>query len=76
MFIPDTIGVGASGALMGILGAWIVDILTKWGDGDAQAQGQRSFQLVIVFINALIILGFSMVRRPASAFGCDILAHP
>lgn len=72
LFLPDKIGVGASGALMGLMGAWLVDILCEWGDGDAAAQGQHSFQLVLVVINALVVLGFSAVPYidwAAHAFG-------
>lgn len=61
VFIPDKIGVGASGSLMGLMGAWFVDLLVEWGDGDAAAQGNRSFQLVMCFINITIVIGFSFV---------------
>lgn len=70
--IPTKIGVGASGALMGIMGAWFVDILADWGDGEAHLQQQRYFQLVMCFVNMLVILGFSfvpMIDWAAHAFG-------
>jgi hypothetical protein len=31
VLLPDTIGVGASGALMGLLGAWLADLVVRWG---------------------------------------------
>ena len=118
--IPELIGVGASGALMGIMvcvcvcvspcaflslslaracvclctyvpgpvvascvcvcvcvcvracvrsvaqGAWLVDILVEWGEGNSQTQQQRSFQLVMCVVNMMVILGFSFVRFPRS----------
>lgn len=42
-------------------GAWFIDILADWGDGDRQANHQRAFQLVMCFINMMVILGFSFV---------------
>ena len=31
VFLPDALGVGASGALMGIMGAWVTELLLHWG---------------------------------------------
>ena len=31
VLLPDSIGVGASGALMGLMGAWLADICVFWG---------------------------------------------
>ena len=33
LFLPASIGVGASGALMGVLGAWLSEILVSWERG-------------------------------------------
>lgn len=33
VMLPDTIGVGASGALMGLLGGWLAHLLIFWGTG-------------------------------------------
>jgi hypothetical protein len=55
-----------------VQGAWFVDILAEWGDGDRQANHQRAFQLVMCFVNMMIILGFSfvpMIDWAAHAFG-------
>lgn len=30
--MPDVIKVGASGALMGMFGAWFIELLCHWGD--------------------------------------------
>lgn len=30
LFIPDAVGVGSSGALMGLLGSWVVFIIIRW----------------------------------------------
>lgn len=30
LFIPDAVGVGSSGALMGLLGSWVTWILMRW----------------------------------------------
>ena len=60
-FLPDQLGVGASGSLMGLLGAYSVEMCCHWEDGDANDKSQRQFQLVMVFVNCLVVLGFSLV---------------
>ena len=59
--MPDNIGVGASGALMGLMGGWFVHIICSWGQGDEGAQQQQTFNLVMVFLNVMVIMGFSLV---------------
>ena len=36
--LPNVIGVGASGALCGVLGAWVTFLALHWGHGSEQAQ--------------------------------------
>jgi membrane associated rhomboid family serine protease len=59
--MPNNIGVGASGALMGLMGGWLAHILCTWGQGDENAQQQQTFNLVMVFVNVMVIMGFSLV---------------
>ena len=59
--IPYQISVGASGSLMGIFGAWLVEILAKWNAGTDFDRRKRSIELVIVFVNITIILSMSAV---------------
>lgn len=58
---PDQLGVGASGALMGVMGAWLAELVIKWSDTSDGQQSNRMFQFVMCFINILIIIGFSFV---------------
>jgi hypothetical protein len=53
-----------------------VDILAEWGDGEGHHQQQRYFQLVMCFVNMLVILGFSFVRGPAAATPSLFPRHP
>lgn len=41
VMLPDYIGVGASGAIMGLVGAWFVDICLSW-EGTPAAQVKPS----------------------------------
>jgi len=59
VFLPDQLGVGASGSLMGLLGAYLIELQCHWDEGDASEKEQRQFQLVMVFVNCLVVLGFS-----------------
>lgn len=59
--IPDKIGVGASGALMGVMGAWFVQLLMTWGEGPDHVQQARSFQFIMCVVNIFVIIGFSFV---------------
>jgi membrane associated rhomboid family serine protease len=38
---PDSIGVGASGALLGLMGAWIAQLVTEWGQPAAPRPAAR-----------------------------------
>jgi len=59
--LPDSLGVGSSGAIMGILGAWLAEIVCAWSSTPEEELGQRSANLVLVFLNILITLSFSLV---------------
>ena len=48
IFLPDTIGVGASGSLLGILSAWLVWIIFRWKKIPENNRTQRNCQLLIV----------------------------
>jgi membrane associated rhomboid family serine protease len=58
---PDQLSVGASGALMGVFGAWVSFLLASWSEGDDTAQRQRGFQFVMAVANIMVIIGFSFV---------------
>mmetsp|Transcript_22308 Transcript_22308/g.71821 ORF Transcript_22308/g.71821 Transcript_22308/m.71821 type:complete len:395 (+) Transcript_22308:32-1216(+) len=59
--LPDQIGVGASGAIMGLLGAHFVDLILSWGRGDEAEQRQRTSQFMLMAVNIAIVLSFSFV---------------
>jgi membrane associated rhomboid family serine protease len=61
MILDSQIGVGASGALMGLLGAWLAEISCKWSNGTPEEVHARAGYLVMVVLNILITLSFSTV---------------
>lgn len=58
-FLPDSVGVGSSGALLGMLSAWIVWIVFRWKKIPEQCRGQRNCQLGMVIASVAITLGMS-----------------
>ena len=61
--LPNALGVGSSGALMGLFGAWVVDIVCKWPAANSgEDTSQRAGQLFIVVFNIFITMMFSFVR--------------
>jgi len=59
IFLPDSVGVGSSGALLGMLTAWIVWIVFRWKKIPAQCRTQRNCQLFMVLASVAITLGMS-----------------
>eukprot|EP01034_Spumella_vulgaris_P033822 gene33822-41725_t len=59
LFIPDSVGVGSSGALMGMLSSWIVWIVFRWKKIPHECKKQRNCQLFVVFASVVITLATS-----------------
>ena len=59
--LPETLGVGASGALMGLHGAWLVVLFVRWNQVADEFKGQRNCQLFMVVLNIVVTMGFSFV---------------
>lgn len=59
IFLPDSVGVGSSGALLGMLTAWIVWIIFRWRKVPPESKGQRNCQLVVVTAAVALTLAFS-----------------
>lgn len=59
IFLPDSVGVGSSGAVMGMLTAWIVWIVFRWKKIPEQCRTQRNCQLFMVLASVAITLGMS-----------------
>mmetsp|Transcript_15657 Transcript_15657/g.15787 ORF Transcript_15657/g.15787 Transcript_15657/m.15787 type:complete len:451 (+) Transcript_15657:262-1614(+) len=57
--MPESVGVGSSGALLGMLGSWIVWIIVRWRKVPPACTGQRNCQLIIVIIAIVATLAFS-----------------
>lgn len=55
-FLTDSIGVGSSGALLGILTAWIVYIVFRWRKVPENVRMTRNCQLLVV----LFAVGFTL----------------
>jgi membrane associated rhomboid family serine protease len=58
-FLPESVGVGSSGAVLGMLTSWVVWILFRWNKIPPECQGQRNCQLMVVIISVAITLGMS-----------------
>ncbi|KAG5182720.1 hypothetical protein JKP88DRAFT_318034 [Tribonema minus] len=61
---PAAITVGSSGALCGLMGAWLAEIVLRWGSAQQPGGGdmaQRMTSLVICSVNIAVTLGFSFV---------------
>ena len=59
IFIPSSVGVGSSGAVLGMLTAWIVWIVFRWKKIPTECRSQRNCQLVIVTISVVVTLALS-----------------
>jgi len=83
IFMPTTIGVGASGAIMGMLGGWFLELFCHWKDDDPihfedpeeakLARKQRKKMMLVLFANIVITFALSivpMVDWAAHVFGC------
>jgi rhomboid protease GluP len=57
---PDSLSVGASGALSGLMGAWPVFLLATWDQvKDERERKKRDLILVIVLLSIAALIGFS-----------------
>jgi membrane associated rhomboid family serine protease len=69
LFIPDAVGVGSSGALMGLLGSWCVWICIRWNRIPPECRNQRNCQLFTVVAAVVVTLATSFMP------GVDFAAH-
>lgn len=71
IFLPDGVSVGASGALLGILGAWSVWIIFRWNKIPEQLHSQRNCQLtmIVVCITITLVMSFTAYVDWAAHFG-------
>jgi membrane associated rhomboid family serine protease len=71
IFLPTTIGVGASGSIMGMLGAWMLDLIIHWSDDDAEnfldpldavlSRKARKKTILMLVVNIIITMCLSIV---------------
>lgn len=71
VILTDSIGVGSSGALLGILTAWIVWIVFRWKKIPENNRSQRNCQLLMVTgaVVATLAMSFSDLVDYAAHFG-------
>lgn len=62
IFLPDAIGVGSSGALMGILSAWLIWIIFRWKKIPEECKSQRNCQMLMVTAAIALTLAFSFSK--------------
>jgi hypothetical protein len=73
VLLPDGLSVGASGALMGILGAYASVLAMAWREGGDEERGARRQALLSVCITAVMVAIISLVPFvdwAAHLFGC------
>lgn len=58
-FLPESVGVGSSGAVLGMLTSWIVWIVFRWKKIPRESHGLRNCQLLVVLVSVAITLGMS-----------------
>lgn len=59
IFLPGTVGVGASGAIMGMLSSWVVWIIFRWKKIPHECKSQRNCQLFIVVAAVVVTIATS-----------------
>jgi membrane associated rhomboid family serine protease len=59
LFLPDAVGVGSSGALMGMLSSWVVWIIFRWQKIPRRCHSQRNCQLGVVTLSIVVTLATS-----------------
>eukprot|EP00981_Chlorochromonas_danica_P002661 scaffold521_cov177-Ochromonas_danica.AAC.15 len=59
IFLPSSVGVGSSGALMGMLSSWVVWIIFRWKKIPPECKKQRNCQLLIVTAAIVVTLATS-----------------
>lgn len=59
IFLPEAVGVGSSGALLGLLTSWLVWIVFRWRKIPPECRGQRNCQMGVVLVATAITLGTS-----------------
>ena len=62
VFLPDAVGVGASGALLGNLSAWMTWIVFRWNKIPEEARAQRNCQMTVVTIALAVTLATSFAE--------------
>mmetsp|Transcript_7059 Transcript_7059/g.13108 ORF Transcript_7059/g.13108 Transcript_7059/m.13108 type:complete len:431 (-) Transcript_7059:58-1350(-) len=62
---PDTVSVGASGAIVGLIGCWAGQLVCEWGERDPRARGQQAWQ-VATFLILLAAIGAPSAAASAS----------
>ena len=62
IYLTTSVGVGSSGALLGILCSWIVWIIFRWNKIPENLRGQRNCQLLIVVGSIVMTLAMSFSK--------------
>lgn len=61
LFLPNAVGVGSSGALMGMLASWVVWIVFRWRKIPRRCHAQRNCQLGVVTLSIVVTLATSFM---------------
>jgi len=63
-----SVSVGASGALMGLLGGWVAETIMSWSKTDPMVRKLTLFQ-ALLWITVTMLFGFSQFVDSAAHFG-------
>ena len=75
IFLPDNIGVGSSGAVLGMLSSWIIWIIFRWKKIPRENKQRRNCQLTMVTVAVVVTLATSFAPYVdfAAHFGGSIM---
>jgi membrane associated rhomboid family serine protease len=62
IFLPDSVGVGSSGAVLGMLSSWIAWIIFRWNKIPPESTSQRNCQLLMVTAAVVATLATSFAQ--------------
>lgn len=61
VFLPDTLSVGASGSLCGIIGAWPVYLAITWDQVDETSKRKRDLVMFVLILSIILVMCTSFI---------------
>ena len=75
IFLPNSVGVGSSGAVLGMISSWIVWIVFRWRKIPSENKSRRNCQLLVVTASVVttLALSFAPLVDFAAHFGGAVM---